>query len=413
MSAHGGIVVVGAGECGARAALALRDNGFEGAVTLVGDEAAAPYERPPLSKEALTAAPEVVPKTVATPRDFERSGIALLAERRAVGIDRAARTVELADGGRLAYDRLLLATGARAARLPARLDPERQVLYLRSLTDARHLRARLRPGARLAVIGGGFIGLELAASARRLGVEVCVLELQPRVLMRAVPEPIARRIAARHAAAGVALRCGVAVEAVGTHRGGLRIALGGGETLDIDAAVAGVGAVPEIALAVASGLAVENGVKVDRRLRCGDGIFAAGDCCSFPLPLYGGRRVRLESWRNALDQAALAARNLLGAEDEVASVPWFWSDQYELTFEVAGLVDEGEVAVTRRGRDDAFLLFHLAADGCLVAASGLGRGPAVARDMRVAERLIARRARPDPAALASPATRLKSLLARE
>ncbi|KAB2862650.1 MAG: ferredoxin reductase, partial [Bauldia sp.] len=176
--------------------------------------------------------------------------------------------------------------------------------------------------------------------------------------------------------------------------------------------VVGIGAVPVTGLAEAAGLALDNGIAVDACLRTSDpDVFAAGDCCSFPLALYGGRRVRLESWRNAVDQAGLAARNLLGAEDPIASVPWFWSDQYELTLQIAGLPDEGAGTVRRDIGDGAFILFHRAADGRLAAASGIGPGNAVAKDIRLAEMLIARSARPDPALLASPATRLKSLLA--
>ncbi len=161
-----------------------------------------------------------------------------------------------------------------------------------------------------------------------------------------------------------------------------------------------------------AGLAVENGIAVDRFLRTSDpDIFAAGDCCSFPLEIYGGRRVRLESWRNAQDQGTLAAKNMLGAEEPVSAVPWFWSDQHDLTLQIAGLADGADRHVRRDLGDGAFILFHLAPDGRLLAASGIGTGNAVARDIRLAEMLIAKGARPDPAALASPDVKLKSLLA--
>jgi 3-phenylpropionate/trans-cinnamate dioxygenase ferredoxin reductase subunit len=167
-----------------------------------------------------------------------------------------------------------------------------------------------------------------------------------------------------------------------------------------------------IDLAAGAGLGLDNGIAVDATLQTSDpAIFAAGDCISFPHPLYGGRRIRLESWRNALDHAALAARNLLGAGEAVSAVPWFWSDQHDLTLQIAGLPDEGAETVRRDLGDGAFLLFHLAADGRLVAASGIGPGNAVARDVRLAEMLIAKAARPDPAALASPSVRLRALLA--
>ena len=174
----------------------------------------------------------------------------------------------------------------------------------------------------------------------------------------------------------------------------------------------GIGAVPVTGLAEAAGLAVENGIAVDAELRTSDpDIYAAGDCCSFPLDIYGGRRVRLESWRNAQDQGALAARNMIGGSEGHAAVPWFWSDQYDMTLQIAGLSDEASSSVRRDLDDGAFILFHLAGDGRLVAASGIGRGNAVARDIRLAEMMIAKRARPTPDQLASPDVKLKSLLA--
>jgi 3-phenylpropionate/trans-cinnamate dioxygenase ferredoxin reductase subunit len=179
-----------------------------------------------------------------------------------------------------------------------------------------------------------------------------------------------------------------------------------------DVVIIGVGAVPATRLAAEADLAIDNGIAVDEELATGDpDIFAAGDCCSFPLAIYGGRRVRLESWRNALDQGSLAAGNMLGGRQPIGTVPWNWSDQYDVTMQFAGLADEGVTAIRRDLGENAFLLFHLAADGRLVAASGIGRGNAVARDIRLAEMLIARRACPPAADLASPATKLKSLLA--
>ena len=188
--------------------------------------------------------------------------------------------------------------------------------------------------------------------------------------------------------------------------------LSDGTDVIADLAVIGIGAVPVTGLAEAAGLAVENGISVDRFLRTSDpDIYAAGDCCSFPLEIYGGRRVRLESWRNAQDQGTLAAKNMLGAEEPVSAVPWFWSDQHDLTLQIAGLADGADRHIRRDLGDGAFILFHLAPDGRLLAASGIGPGNAVARDIRLAEMLIARQARPDPADLASPGVKLKALLA--
>ena len=190
------------------------------------------------------------------------------------------------------------------------------------------------------------------------------------------------------------------------------MALADGTEIVADLAVVGIGAVPVTDLAESAGLTIENGIAVDGFLRTSDpDIFAAGDCCSFPLDIYGGRRVRLESWRNAQDQGTLAAKNMLGAEEPVSAVPWFWSDQHDLTLQIAGLADGAEQHVRRDLGNGAFILFHLAPDGRLLAASGIGPGNAVARDIRLAEMLIAKGARPDPVALASPDVKLKSLLA--
>jgi 3-phenylpropionate/trans-cinnamate dioxygenase ferredoxin reductase component len=189
------------------------------------------------------------------------------------------------------------------------------------------------------------------------------------------------------------------------------VALADGTELAADLLVVGIGAVPVTGLAESAELAIENGIAVDRFLRTSDpDIFAAGDCCSFPLEIYGGRRVRLESWRNAQDQGTLAAKNMLGAEEPVSAVPWFWSDQHNLTLQIAGLAEGADRHIRRDLGNDAFILFHLAPDGRLLAASGIGPGNAVARDIRLAEMLIARHARPDPAALASPDVKLKALL---
>ncbi|RWQ29206.1 MAG: ferredoxin reductase, partial [Mesorhizobium sp.] len=192
----------------------------------------------------------------------------------------------------------------------------------------------------------------------------------------------------------------------------VRIALAGGLDIVADLAVIGIGAVPVTGLAAEAGLTIDNGIAVDAELRTGDpDIFAAGDCCSFPLAVYDDRRVRLEAWRNAQEQGALAARNMLGAGESHAAVPWFWSDQYGLTLQISGLSDEGSEVVRRDLDDGAFILFHLAEDGRLVAASGIGPGNTVARDIRLAEMLIAKRAKPAPEALGSQTVKLKSLLA--
>lgn len=406
-----GMVIVGAGECGGRAALTLRESGYEGPVTLIGAEAHAPYERPPLSKDAITDDAAPAPKHMAHAGRFAEQNIDLLTGREAVGIDRAAKLVKLSDGSAIAYDRLLLATGAVARRLALAEPAGAYCVTLRTFDDAVRIRARLQPGVTVAIIGGGFIGLELAASARRRGAAAIIIEAQPRILMRGVPEPIAEVIAARHGEAGAELICGQGISAISAGGNGVVVALADGSEIAADFAVIGIGAQPVVGLAEAAGLAIDNGIAVDAMLRTSDPhIFAAGDCCSFPLEIYGGRRVRLESWRNAQDQGAHAAKNMLGGEEAFGVVPWFWSDQYDLSLQIAGLSEGASQTVRRDAGEGAFILFHLAPDGRLLAASGIGTGNAIARDIRLAEMLIAKGARPDPADLASPDVKLKKLL---
>lgn len=397
------IVVVGGGECGARAVFELRSAGWSGPITLVGAEGTMPYERPPLSKSVLAGAEPLPTCDAATLRDADVEFVSGVA---ATDIDRESHELVLADGRRIAYERMLLATGASPRRLPASGD----VYYLRSLADALELRERLRQGARIGVIGGGFIGLELAAGAVARGCAVTVVEIAPRLLARAVPAEVAATVAARHAQAGVDVRCGTGVVGIEDRDGAVAVELTGG-TVECDAVMVGIGAVPETALAEKAGLAVDNGVRVDSRLRTSDpDIFAAGDCCSFPHPLYGDRRIRLEAWRNAHDQAAAAARNLLGADEPYTAVPWFWSDQYDLTLQIAGLPDAATTEAVRKRPDGVEIRFGLGPDGRLLSAAAIGPGNAVAKDVRLAEMLIAAQAAPGSAALTDPAVPLKALL---
>jgi 3-phenylpropionate/trans-cinnamate dioxygenase ferredoxin reductase component len=406
-----GMIIIGAGECGGRAALTLRESGYGGPVMLIGEEAHLPYERPPLSKETMTAEETLTPKAIVAAEHFAEKGIAFISGGLVTSIDRIGKAVRLADCRVFTYDKLLLATGSGPRRLSqAGMGP--RVSYLRTFDDALVIRKHLGRGRKIAIIGGGFIGLELAASARRLGSEIVVVEAQPRILMRGVHADIAVAVNAWHVDHGVEIACGDGIVTIEENADAVRVQLASGRLIEADLAIIGIGAIPTTGLAERAQLTIENGVAVDERLRTSDpDIFAAGDCCSFPLAIYGGRRVRLESWRNAQEQGALAARNMLGAEESHAAVPWFWSDQYDFSLHIAGLSDEGSAVVRRELGNGAFILFHLAEDGRLVAASGVGPGNTVARDIRLAEMLIAKRARPDPFGLASVDVRLKSLLA--
>lgn len=404
------MVVVGAGEAGARAVVALRENGHTGPVTLIGDEVHLPYERPPLSKAAISGKAEPDPALILDEARLAAHGIAHLAGVAVIAIDRLAHAVRLADGRQLSYRKLLLAIGARPRRLQVAGAGPDNVLYLRNFADALALRVRLRRDIRLVVIGGGFIGLEIAAAAVERGCAVTVVEMAPRILGRAVPAEVAAVVAARHREAGIRLIVGIEIEGIVRSGRQETVVLADGTRLGCDAIVAGIGAIPETALAEAAGLAVEDGVRVNECLVTSDpDILAAGDCCSFPHPVFDGRRLRLEAWRNAQDQGGHAARSMLGATEAYDRVPWFWSDQHDHTLQIAGLPDEADSMVLR-GPAETPLYFHLKA-GRLVGASGVGPDGRIGREIRLAEMLIQQRAHPDPALLADPAVKLKSLLA--
>lgn len=397
------VVVVGAGECGTRAAMALRERGFEGPITLIGREEVHAYERPPLSKASLTADDEDLVHPW-TPEQLAEAGISLRLGVEVTGVDREARVVETGDGP-VPYDRLLLALGAA----PRRLDLE-PVRYLRTHEDAAALRDLVRAGGRMLVIGGGFIGLEIAAAARERGMEVVVVESAGRVLSRIVPAIIAERVVALHVEHGVTIRTGTTVTSVEDEGGSARVTLSTGESLVVDAVLAGIGAAPDSEIAAAAGLSVEDGIVVDERLRTTDPrIWAAGDCAAFP-DARSGRQVRVESWRNAHDQAETVAASMTGGEQPHLAVPWFWSDQYDQMLQTAGLPGAGVREVLRHREDGSLMHFGLDASGRLVDATSLGRGPVVAKDIRVAERLIAAGATPEPADLEDPGVPLRSLV---
>jgi 3-phenylpropionate/trans-cinnamate dioxygenase ferredoxin reductase subunit len=400
-----GMVIIGAGMAGHRAVIGLRASGHQGTITLIGEEGWMPYDRPPLSKTALTAEAEPLPVWLMDD-DIAKS---LKAETRCGAsvehIDRAARTVRLSDASTVPYAKLLLATGAKPRRLS--VPGGENAWTLRNFDDALALRKAFEPGRRIVLIGAGFIGLELAASAVTRGSSVTVVEAQPRILMRGVPERIARIVHERHAAAGVELIVGAGIASIGPNS----VRLSDGSEISADTVVAGIGAAPDTRLAEEAGLVIDNGIAVDATLKTSDpDIYAAGDCCSFPHTLFGGARIRLEAWRNAQVQGSHAAENMLGAEKAYQAVPWFWSDQYDLSLQIAGLPAHGTDTVERKPGLDSLLLFHLDPDGRLVGASGIGPGNSIARDIKLSELLIARGARPDVTALADSTVALKSLL---
>ncbi|VWD25476.1 pyridine nucleotide-disulfide oxidoreductase [Burkholderia lata] len=404
------MAIVGAGHAGGRAAQVLRESGWGGRILLIGAEAHLPYERPPLSKDVLTGDRSAAQCRLRDPEAWVADRIepvVATVER----IDPGAREVRVSDGSVFGYDSLLLATGGRARRLAipgATLDG---VSALRTLDDAAALGTRLVPDARVVLIGGGFIGLEVAASARRRGCRVTVLDAAPRLLGRAVPETIAARVHALHERQGVAIRVNrkpVAIER--TAGGALAVVLDDGDTLIADTVVAGIGIEPADELARDAGLEVERGIVVNERLETSArGIYAAGDVAVFPSAL-SGRPVRQETWHGAETQARVAARNMLGADEPYRETPWFWSDQYDAQLQVAGEPALGERSVTRVLGDDAEIHFHFDTGARLVAASGFGRASGFVKEMRVARMLVERGADVTATAVADVNVKLKSLI---
>ncbi|MGF1658370.1 MAG: NAD(P)/FAD-dependent oxidoreductase [Rubrimonas sp.] len=399
------IVLVGAGQAAASLAETLRAKGHKGGITLVGDEPAPPYQRPPLSKKYLLGEMEAERLWLKPGSFYEEQGVELRLGVRAAAIDRASREVVLEDGTRLRYDRLALTIGARPRRLPPEMGGDLGGVHVvRTLADVDAMATAFRPGARLAVIGGGYIGLEAASVARSRGLDVTLIEAALRILGRVACAETADWFRALHQSHGVRFREGAVVEAlegVGGRLTGVRLA--GGETVKADFAVVGIGVQPNVELAEAAHLGLVNGIAVDLACRTSDPlIFAAGDVASFP---WRGRRIRLESVQNAIDQAKVAAASMLGEPIRYEPTPWFWSDQYDVKLQIAGLNLGYETVITRPGAREGTCSHWYFAQGRLVAVDAMND----ARAYMSAKRWIEAGRSPEPAALTDPAADLKAL----
>jgi NADPH-dependent 2,4-dienoyl-CoA reductase/sulfur reductase-like enzyme len=397
-------VIIGAGHAGGRAAEAMRALGFAGRILLIGEEPHLPYERPPLSKELLQGKADMF-GPIRPAAFWQEKQIALRLGMRAAAIDPAAKTVTLADGAVEPYDKLLLATGGAVRRLPLPGVDLGNVFYLRTLDDSRAIDARLIPDAKVVVIGGGFIGLETAASARLRGCAVTVVELADRLMARCVPPEISQTFLDLHRKQGVDIRLGAGVARIeGTDRVA-RVLTSEGETLAADLVVVGIGITPDTGLAQAAGLAVDDGIVVDEYCRTSaPDVFAAGDVTRHFSPVYG-RHLRLESWQNAQNQAIAAARVMCGEETPYAEVPWMWSDQFDAKLEVAGMPAAWDAVVLRGDPSTgAYMLFQLSG-GRPVGAMSVSQP----RDMRFARRLLQAGKPVDPAALADEGVSMREL----
>ena len=385
------IVIVGASLAGATAAVTLRDAGFDGDVTLVGEEPRPPYERPPLSKEYLRGEEPFERALVRPEEDFATNRIELRTGVRAGSIDTEARRVRLEDGEEIGYDRLLLTTGAVNNRLPVPGADLPGVLDLRTVADADRIREAMAGARSAAVVGMGFIGAEVAASLRTTGLEVTVVEMFSTALERALGPEVGRAVEALHRDRGVDLRFENGVEAFEGDGRLERIRTSTGDPVECDFAVVGVGVRPASELAEAAGIRVDEGVLVDELARTSaENVWAAGDVARHAHPL-SEVPVRVEHWQNAIKQGEAAARSMLGLGEPYGEVHWFWSDQYESRIEYAGVhAGHDEVVVRGSIEERSFAAFYLD-EGRLVGAASLDWP----RDVRRAQKLIAAGVSPD------------------
>ena len=384
------IVIVGAGHSGAKASAALRKHGWTGPIALIGDETHVPYDRPPLSKAVLLGTKTSDQCAFFPAAWYLDKGIDLLLEKRVACIDRVEDRVAFEDGDDLRYHRLLLATGSSLNALSVPGADLEGVWPLRTPRHADAIAASLRPGARLVVIGAGVIGLEVAAAAVERGCVVHVLEVAPTAMGRSLPETISTDLIEEHRRRGVDVRFSARVAALEGDKKVSRAHLETGESLDCDLVVYGVGVKPRTELAKAAGLRVDAGILADGLLQTEDAkIFACGDVCQYESRLFE-RHLRLENWRNAEDQADAAARNMLGQQTTFDAVPWFWSNQYDLTLQVAGMPALGGLTIVRKVGSSRLYL-SAGRDGRLWAASGLGSVRDIAAPIRQLKEAIAAR----------------------
>ncbi|WP_433990229.1 Dicamba O-demethylase 1, ferredoxin reductase component (plasmid) [Pseudoseohaeicola sp. NH-UV-7] len=397
------IVVIGAGQAGASLVMRLRNGGFDGQITLIGAEPVPPYQRPPLSKTYLTGEMALERLFLRPEAFYGEHGITLKLGHAVDAIDRDAKTVSV-NGEVIAYDHLVLTTGSEPRRLPASIGGDLAGVHVvRTLADVDGMAPDFTEGARALIVGGGYIGLEAASVASKLGVKVTLVEMADRILQRVAAPETSDYFRALHRAHGVDIREGIGLDRLlgEDHVSGAR--LSDGTELEVDFVIVGVGVTPGHALAEAAGLILNNGIEVDAQGRTSDpSIWAAGDCASFP---YKGARIRLESVQNAIDQAECVADNLLGAQKDYVPQPWFWSDQYDVKLQIAGLNSGYDHIVTRKGEGDTVSFWYYK-DDTLLAVDAMNDP----RNYMIGKRLIEAGKSPAPDVIANPDTDMKALL---
>jgi 3-phenylpropionate/trans-cinnamate dioxygenase ferredoxin reductase component len=399
------VVIAGAGHAAGQVVASLRQGGFDGDILLVGEEAWLPYQRPPLSKKFLAGEIPAERLYFKPPDFYDSHRVGLRLGTRITAIDRARRKLVTAAGERIAYDTLVLATGSRVRHIEVQGSDLDGLHYLRNIDDVTRIRAGLATAKQVVIVGAGYIGLEVAAVTRQLGHMVTVIEMADRVMSRVVSPVVSRFFETEHAGHGVEFELPAAVEAFEGDTRAEAVRLSGGRSVPADLVIVGAGIVPNTELAASAGLEVENGIVVDVHCRTADEqIYAVGDCTSHPNDIYG-RRIRLESVHNALEQAKTAAAGICGKPANYTQVPWFWSDQYDIKLQIAGL-SQGYDEVVVRGEPAArsFSCLYLR-DGVLIACDAIN----APRDFVQSKALIATRETIAPERLADVGLQLKDL----
>lgn len=397
-------IVVGAGHCAGQIAAGLRQQGFDGDLVIIGDEPHIPYQRPPLSKRFLAGALPLERVYLRPAKFYRDNNIELLLSTPVVALQPREHRVVLADGAHRRYDKLLLATGSAPRRLKVPGDHLPGVCYLRNIADVERIRAYLQTGKSLVVIGGGYIGLEVSAVGIERGMRVTLLEVADRVLSRVTAPAMSRFFEQLHRQRGVAIRCNTRVVRF-EGRDRVETVVCDDSRIEADLVIIGIGIVPNVALAEAAGLPCDNGILVDEYCRTADeSIFAAGDCTNHPNPLLG-RRLRLESVQNAVEQGKSAAANLCGKGEPYAEIPWFWSDQYDVKLQIVGLAQDYDQIVQRGSMDEqSFSLFYLK-QGAVIAVDAVNNP----REYMAGKKLVRQKSRISAERLADTAISMQEM----
>ena len=398
-----GMVIIGAGHAAGQAAASLRQEKYTGPITIIGDEAHLPYQRPPLSKAYLSGSQEVERVYLRAEKFYQEKEIDLKLSTRATAIDPDAKAVELEDGSKIDYDKLLISTGSRPRLLSIPGSDLGGIHYLRTIDDVDGIRADMHEGANLVIVGGGYIGLEVAAVGIEQGLNVHVLEMEDRILQRVTTPTMSKYYDELHRGRGVQIHTNTGVTGFSGDAKVQKVMCGDTE-FAADMVIVGIGIVPNIELAEAAGIICDNGIVVDDHCQTSNpDIYAAGDCTNHPNALLD-RRLRLESVPNAMDQARTSASNMLGGDKSYAAIPWFWSDQYELKLQMVGFSADGNREVMRGDMaSNQFAVFYLK-DNTVVAADTVNSP----KEFMLCKQLVGKEA--DSAVLADSTSDLKSLL---